>query len=258
MKYIATISGGKDSVTMCDLLLKNGYAVDYIVFNDTLDEFDEMYVYLDKVEAYFKRRYGKEITRTKPNWTYDRYIFGERTRGEREGIVRGLPNASDSFCTWRREAKNIPTDRFITTLNDEVKIYIGFTLDETHRCDRTKNHIYPLIDYFKMSEVDCKQYLIEQDMENPLYRHFNRTGCRKCQYQSDRDLFKLWKHFPSIWEEFKYYEAEVKKTNCTEGLYWFTKNRTCADMEKLFKKIEQQGSLFDLSAEPLKDCFCKI
>ena len=217
-----------------------------------------MYEYLDKVEMYFKRRYGEEITRTKPNWTYNRYIFGKRTKGKREGIVRGLPNASDSFCTWRREAKINPTDRFLTTLNGGVKIYIGFTTDETHRCDRTKNYIYPLIDYFKMSEADCKQYLIEHKMENPLYKHFNRTGCKKCQYQSDRDFFNIWKHYPKVWEEFKYYEEEVRKTNCTEGLFWFTKSRACADMEKLFKKIDKQGSLFDLSDEPLKDCFCKI
>ena len=39
MKYIATISFGKDSTVMCDLLLKNGYPVDYIVFTDTLLEF---------------------------------------------------------------------------------------------------------------------------------------------------------------------------------------------------------------------------
>jgi len=64
--YIATISGGKDSVTMCDLLLKNGHKVDYIVFNDTLDEFEEMYSYLDRVEEYFKSRYKKTITRLKP------------------------------------------------------------------------------------------------------------------------------------------------------------------------------------------------
>ena len=54
MKYIATISGGKDSTVMCDLLLKNGYQVDYIVFNNTLIEHKEMYQYINKLEKYFK------------------------------------------------------------------------------------------------------------------------------------------------------------------------------------------------------------
>ena len=30
------------------------------------------------------------------------------------------------------------------------------------------------------------------------------------------------------------------------------------NMEKKFKTIDNQGSLFDFSDEPLKDCFCKI
>lgn len=61
MKYIATISGGKDSVTMCDLLLKNGHQVDEIIFNDTLEEFEEMYIYLEKVKEYFLNRYKKQL-----------------------------------------------------------------------------------------------------------------------------------------------------------------------------------------------------
>lgn len=65
MKYIATISFGKDSTVMCDLLLKNGYPVDYIVFKDTLMEFPFMYEYKEKVCAYFRERYGKEVYKSR-------------------------------------------------------------------------------------------------------------------------------------------------------------------------------------------------
>ncbi len=41
--YIAKLSGGKDSTAMVDLLLRNKYQLDYILFCDTLAEFDEMY-----------------------------------------------------------------------------------------------------------------------------------------------------------------------------------------------------------------------
>ena len=61
MIYAATISFGKDSTVMCDLLLKNGYPVDYIVFTDTMLEFPMMYEYKQKVCRYFKERYGKEV-----------------------------------------------------------------------------------------------------------------------------------------------------------------------------------------------------
>lgn len=258
--YIATLSGGKDSVTMCDLLLKNGYPIDYIVFNDTLDEFTEMYEYLNKIEKYFKLRYGKSITRLKPNWDYDKqYIFGTLSRGKRKGQIRGLPTASDGFCTWKRESKIVPFKKWIKANNiNNHKIYIGITLNEMHRADRNKNFLYPLIDDFQMTENECKQYLINQEMENPLYRHFNRTGCKKCQYQSDRDFFQIWKYYPEVWEEFKSYEQKTKKLNNIVSSTWFTDYRSCLDMQKQFEKSNRQGSLFDFSDEPLKNCFCKI
>jgi len=257
MKYIATLSGGKDSTAMCDLLLKNGYPLDYIVFNDTLDEFDEMYVYIDKVEAYFKSRYGKEITRTRPIKELTEHYFHRKTKGEHIGKMIGLPNATDGFCEWRGISKITPFEKWTKNIG-EHKIYLGITTDEAHRCDRTKNFLYPLIDDFRMSENDCKQYLIEQNMENQLYRHFNRTGCKKCQYKSDRDWFMTWKHYPSVWEELKILEEEISKCKNVFSKNCFTNFRTCEDMEKLFRKIEKQGTLFDLSDEPLKDCFCKI
>lgn len=246
---------------MCDLLLKNCYPVDYIVFNDTLDEFPEMYEYLEKVESYFKRRYKIGITVLKPKKTYDEYIFGvrgDRAKDENKGKISGIPSATAGFCEWRRDAKIVPFEKWSKQFNGNHKTYIGITTDEQHRTNRDDDKLmYPLIDIFKMSENDCKQYLINQDMENPLYRHFTRTGCSKCQFQSEKDWFNIWKYYPKKWQELKDYEAKVSKLNAI-GKHWFTNYRTCEDMEKLFIEKDKQGSLFDFSDEPLKDCFCKI
>ncbi|MDA3061640.1 MULTISPECIES: phosphoadenosine phosphosulfate reductase domain-containing protein [unclassified Campylobacter] len=64
--YFACLSGGKDSSAMVDLLLKNGYPIDYIIFNDTLAEFSAMYEYLAKFNAHLKANYGREITISRP------------------------------------------------------------------------------------------------------------------------------------------------------------------------------------------------
>ena len=257
--YIATISGGKDSTAMCDLLLANGYQVDYIVFNDTLNEFDLMYKYLNKVEKYFKRKYNKKITRLYPdkNADFTDSMFRKRVKGERKGKVAGLRNATDPFCEWRSTAKIRPFEKFVKQFKD-YKIYIGIALDEAYRANRgDPKLLYPLIDNFKMTEADCLQYLKERDMENPLYKYFTRTGCAACHYRTDRDFYMIWKHFPKVWQYYKDIEKRMSKED-TEFKYWFTKHRTCDDMEKLFKKKEQQGSLFDFDDEPVKDCFCKI
>jgi len=264
--YIATLSGGKDSTAMCDLLLKNGYPVDFIVFNDTLDEFYEMYEYINKVEEYFKSRYNKTITRLKPIKTYDEYIFNIRRRGDNIGKIMGLPNSSFQFCEWRRDSKIIPMQNWLKEKNiKNYYVYFGFTIDEQNRKNGDMNlyangkPLFPLIDIFKMSERDCQEYLISQDMENPLYKFFTRTGCAKCPYQSDRNFFNIWKHFPKKWQETKDLEKRVWGYHIEAvSSRFFSKYRTAEEMETKFIKADKQGRLFDFSDDPIKDCFCKI
>jgi len=279
--YIATISGGKDSVTMCDLLLKNGYPVDEIIFADTLLEFNKMYDYIDKLKEYFKTRYNKDITVLKPNSIFEDWCFGkiEKDGAKRKGQIRGIPT-KDSMCYWRRESKIYPVDRFIRQIkilkkatfrkdsgifkNESFIQYIGYTLGENRNVQDTDDikFLYPLKDIFKMKEEDCKQYISKQDMENPLYKHFSRTGCACCPYQSDLSWFNVWKHYKEVWNWMKYVEEELQRLEYSGetivNKYWFMGYKTCADMEKLFKEKDKQGSLFDFSDEPLKDCFCKI
>lgn len=267
MKYIATISGGKDSVTMCDLLLKNGYPVDYIIFQDTLMEFGMMYEYIQKLKDYFKSRYGMEITVLKPNTTFEEWCFGtiKDKNADKFGFIRGIPMVWQLPCYWRREAKEKPSTEFLKQFEDEeVTTYIGYTLYEDRSIKDTEKYkySYPLKEIFKMTEDDCKAYLISQEMENPLYRFFDRTGCGMCSAQSDKAWYEVWKNFKEVWSYMCWIEDRLnfyeKIGMMVHSKHWFNKFRTCADMEKLFKKTEKQGTLFDLSDEPLKDCFCKI
>jgi len=263
MKYIATISFGKDSTTMCDLLLKNGYPVDYIVFNDTLMEFPDMYKYKKRIEEYFKSRYGKEIITTKPDKTFEELVFGIiRQKGaEREGYIRGVPNLMAGFCDWRRDSKMAPMNKFLKD-HKLVTQYVGFTLGENRHIDDTESvkYKFPLRDDFRMAETDCQKYLLEQEMENPLYRLFTRTGCAICPAQSDRAWFEVYKHYPDTWEYMRWIEKRlfsyIGMGYDVVNPYWFSGKRRIEDMENQFKK--ETTSLFDFSDEPLKDCFCKI
>jgi 3'-phosphoadenosine 5'-phosphosulfate sulfotransferase (PAPS reductase)/FAD synthetase len=279
MKYIATISGGKDSVTMCDLLLKNGYPVDEIIFTDTLEEFNEMYIYIEKLKDYFKTRYGKEITVLKPKSTFEDWAYGtiEKDGAKRKGMIRGIPT-KDGMCYWRREAKIYPIERYLkrkellrkASFNKDEGVfkdekytqYIGYTKGEDRSVQNTDTFTfsYPLQDTFNMTEEDCKAYLINQEMENPLYKHFSRTGCAMCPFQSDRSWYEVYSNYPEVWEKMKEREAHLQKLE-DEGVkiinkYWFMGNKTIEDMELEFSM--KSKSLFDFSDEPLKNCFCKI
>lgn len=262
MKYIATISGGKDSVTMCDLLLKNRYPVDYIIFNDTTDEFDDMYNYIEKVKDYFLQRYNKEIIVTTPIRNFRdsvlRRVKNSRTphrNGQYVGIP--VPTNGQAMCHLRKTLKINPTEKWIrkNLKGHQYRIYIGYTTSPTDKSrakNTSGNEIYPLIEYFNMSEHDCKKYLQDQEMENGLYRLFLRTGCKKCPYKSERDWWTIYHYFNDDFEEAKDIESIIYAEQ--HEYCFFLGNKPLSQWEDDFK----QGSLFDFSDEPLKDCFCKI
>ena len=258
MKYIVALSGGKDSTAMCDLLLKNNYPVDYILFNDTLSEYPEMYEYIEKLNEYFTLRYGIGITRTTPIRGFKDSVLRTVTRSKtesRNGQCVGLPVASgEAMCHLRKTLKMNPSEKWIReNIIGEYKVYIGYTTEEASRAVKSEVNLYPLITEFKYSEYDCKMYLENQEMENPLYRHFIRTGCAMCPYKSERDWFNTWKYHNDIFEEAKIIEEELKKQ---DEYNLFFGNKMLKEHEKKFAR--NNASLFDFSDEPLKDCFCKI
>lgn len=265
--YIATISGGKDSVAQADLLCKNGYPVDYIIFQNTLLELPMMYKYIEKLKKYFFSRYKKEVIALLPDTTFEEWCFGviRDKNSMMSGHIRGIPIVWAEPCFWRRESKEKPSNKFIKENNIQKSLtYIGYTYKENRSIKDTENHkfYYPLKYDFKMTETDCQEYLVNQDMENPIYRFLTRSGCGVCPAQSDKAWYGVWKNSKDDWDYMKFVESRLNFYE-SQGMkvknkHWFTRYRTCEDMEKLFKEKDKQGSLFDFNDEPLKDCFCKI
>lgn len=257
MKYIATLSGGKDSTVMCDLLLSNGYPVDYILFNDTTAEYPEMYAYIEKLKEYFMRKHKMEITITQPSKTFEQGLLSKVFRSKKEyrnGQYVGIPVASgEAMCHLRKTLKINPTDKWIRKNigKEPYKIYIGYTMDEMNRAKPNDTNIYPLIEYFKMSENDCRKYLADNEMENTLYRHFGRTGCALCPFKSETDWYNTYKYHRDIF--YRGIEIEEKLSK-NRDYKFFHKHKPLKEHAKIFD-ISQE---FDFGTEPLRDCFCKI
>lgn len=182
MKRVALLSGGRDSTCMVLRLLEKGIDLDYILFTDTLNEFNLMYEYLERVNSYLKKTYSKSIIYTKPKTTFEHWVFGKVTRNKNKGKIRGLPKISNP-CYWKRESKTYPKEDFLkqhdlTTENSII--YVGYTYSELSRIPKnSKNQRYPLVEW-KFCESDVDNYLKKINLENPLYKNFFRTGCHFC------------------------------------------------------------------------------
>lgn len=261
MIYISMLSGGQDSTAMTLRLLELGEPVDYIVFSDTGLEYDEMYEYIDKLDVFFNRKYGKQIIRLHPSKEFEEWVFSKIVSGDKKGMIRGTPRVTLP-CYWRREAKEYPFIRWIKEkgITDYVK-YVGYTSTETERATNMGLYNYktPLIEW-GWTEADVQKYLKDNHMENKLYQHFLRTGCAVCPKQRIGDKYMVWKHYRKHWDYMVEIENRLKEERGKNGEKyspaWHDK-LYCKDMEELFIRKDKQ-QIFEFDFEPVQDCFCKV
>jgi len=265
-KFFSKWSGGKDSTAMIDLLLRKGEPLDYIVFCDTLAEFPEMYSYIEKTSSYWRKRYGKEVTILKPKETIVEALtreVSELSKNGNEGKISGAFIPQLGYCHWRKLSKIKTFGTWLKELNlttKDIRVYLGITANEQNRVQKGKKEfLYPLIEW-GMTDEDCKKYLSERSMENPLYKHFHRTGCGFCPAQSKESKYMLWKYHKHIWAEMVEYEkmlCELDKKH-EKGVYnqlWFL-DKPLTEYEAEFS-ARMEWELFDNADKtPVSDCFC--
>lgn len=257
---IANLSGGRDSTAMVVKWLEMGNSLDKIIFCDTLYEFPQMYDYLNQLNAYLKAKFNKEITFLKPScdilkkWAFEYPI----QRGEYAGRLRGLPKALGlDYCT--RELKANATRDFIKNLsNNKFKndVLIGYTYNEVER-GRISNlsygvSVYPLHQWH-FNEYECEEFLKKRAIANPLYKHFERTGCFLCPKQNTRSLKALFENYPNLWEKMKQMENKAQELNCVTQT--FKANKSLIEYERLFKENPSFDFSDDYESEHI--CFCK-
>jgi len=257
--YISMLSGGADSTAMTLRLLEHGEPIDYIVFCDTTLEHDEMYKYIDKLDRFFKRKYGINITMLTPKITFNEYILKPRTKGDHIGKTRGTPSVSD-MCFWRKEAKQMTFERWAKKegVFKNMIQYNGFVVGENKRLTDAPEYVIAPLQEWGWNENDVSNYLKDNQMENKLYQHFSRTGCAVCPKNKIDDKYMLYKHYPEKWEYMKTTEHKLNNDVNRTGIYprWHM-TLFCDDMEKQFKKKDMQQT-FEFDFEETQDCFCKI
>lgn len=225
MKSIVSFSGGKDSTAMLIRMLEIGMKVDQIVFADTMYEFPDMYEYINKVNKYIKRFGDYNIEIIKTNEKLEEWMFGEITRGNSKGEIRGFPLTAYP-CYWSRESKYKILDK---QMKGHIR-YIGIAVDEKNRMVKDyyeRGYRYPLVEW-GWTEDYCIEYLKEKDLHNPLYDKFDRLGCWWCPKQSLNSLEVLINEYPEKWRQLKEWDKQIRDINPKRQ---FKPNNTLDDIE---------------------------
>lgn len=199
--YVASISGGKDSVAMCLLLAKegyNGYTVDEYIFADTGKEFPECYEALEM----FEQITGKTITRLKNEKPFEYYLAEAPTTMNRK-VGYGFPTMWTRWCT-----SYLKRDLIAKYLKGKDAIQlIGIAADETKRIKPHKQKRYPLVEW-GMTEAECLSYCQARGIYqgNSPYNHINRMSCYCCPLTNNRQVEYLIRHRPELWADIKHME----------------------------------------------------
>lgn len=246
MKYIASVSFGKDSLAMLLWLLEKRKPLDEVIFYDTGMEFRAIYDTRDAVLPLLQLR-GIRYTEVYPTYDFI-YQMVERPVKEQKGGTHCGYSWCGGKCRWGT------TDK-IRTLEQRCNLayeYVGLAADETKRLskERKENKLFPLAEWGK-TEADCLSYCyangfewLEHGANTPngtvrLYDILDRVSCWCCANKNLRELRNIYRYLPEYWERLKGLQAQLDRPMKGPG-------KSVFDLEKRFE-LEQQRIASGLS-----------
>ena len=202
MEYIASISYGKDSLAMLEVIHRNGLPLDRIVTveiwatKEIPADFPEMMEFKAKADRIILEKYGIAVEHITAPKTYEDYFYyrcnGEKSRNA--GKIYGFPLQKGNWCNSR-----LKVDVLDKVQRGNVT-YIGIAADEPsrfHNLSETKRS--PLVEYGWDEEM-CRKWCKENDLLSPIYTKSLRGGCWFCHNQSVGQLRVLRKNYPELWQ----------------------------------------------------------
>lgn len=204
MKYIASVSWGKDSTAMLLLIIENKLPLDEVVFYDTGMEFDAIY----KVRNNFIKDYLKPLnikyTELKPNRPFIDSMLNYEYVTRKGNKKRGF-GWCGGVCRWGTGEKIRTIDKYC---KNSIQ-YIGIAYDEPKRYKKlTNNKVAPLYES-KITEEQALNICYEHKIYfDKLYTFLKRVSCWCCRNKNLKELENYKKYLPEYYK--KLIELEEK------------------------------------------------
>lgn len=197
-RHVLGLSGGKDSAALA-IYLRDNYPdihkrVEYF-FTDTGAELQEVYDFLDKLEAYL----GKEIKRLSPERDFEHWLKLHNNY---------LPSPRQRWCTRMMKIK--PFEAFVG--DDPVVTYIGIRADENREgYVSQKDTIQAVFPFIEDGLIRADIFKILEDTVGipEYYRWRSRSGCYFCFFQRQDEWLGLKREHPDLFADAVRIEREA-------------------------------------------------
>ncbi len=246
--YVASLSGGKDSVAMVLRLIEEGYPLTHCLFYDTGMEFQAVYNVIKYLEPILSQ-HGVKLVWLKPDTDFlmDMMIRPIKTRATGE-YHYGMSWCGGP-CRWRTKGKITTIHRFLDTLDGDYLQYLGIAADEPERIRNEEDLCYPLVEW-GMKEADCLAYCYdhninwkEHEFTPDLYQILDRVSCFCCCNKNTKELRNIYHFLPEYWELLKGMQSKIDRPfrspseSHPDGISIF-------DFEQKFRDEDSQMNLF--------------
>ena len=234
MKYVASLSFGKDSMAMLIKIKELGLPLDEVIYvdimfdDDTSGETPEMASFITKAEKILKEKFNVEVTHLR-GVTFKEQFYKVKQRGKHIGDNYGFPYTIGAWCNDRLKMQ--PIKEYMRKQTDEIIQYVGIAQDEPERYESLNHetHIAPLYD-LKITEKEAMEICEKYDLLSPIYKTSFRGGCWFCPKQRLSQLKWLYQEHNDLWNILKEMEKDSFNT--------FKPNTTLKDLEERFKNEE--------------------
>jgi len=253
MKYIASCSGGKDSIATVILAHEHKEPLDIVIFAEVM--FDEnisgelpehIEFIINKAFPLFESwGYKTKILHADKAYMdcFNHIVEKPMCHLQNKGKRNGFPMSG--HCSVNRDCKSKAIRKFYKSITEEITQYIGIAIDEPERLARirisdvSKISLLEKYEYTEQMAYDlCKQY----DLLSPIYEFASRGGCWFCPNARDNELRYLRKCHPELWQKLLDLENEPNLI----GNIWNTLTKTTIhSKEEQFFWEEQQMTIFD-------------
>ena len=231
MKYVASLSFGKDSMAMLIKIKELGLPLDEVIYvdimfdDDTSGETPEMASFITKAEKILKEKFNVEVTHLR-GVTFKEQFYKVKQRGKHIGDNYGFPYTIGAWCNDRLKMQ--PIKEYMRRQKEQIIQYVGIAYDEPERYERLNHetHIAPLYD-LKITEKEAMEICKKYDLLSPIYKTSFRGGCWFCPKQRLSQLKWLYKEHNDLWNILKDMEKDSFNT--------FKPNVTLKDLEERFE-----------------------
>lgn len=239
-RFIASCSGGKDSVVTLLLAQEHGEPLDEVVYcevmfdQDTSAEVPEHRAFIyRKIKPFVENVLGVPFTILQSTKTYTDVFRHTITRGPNFGKTHGF--VIPGMCAVNRDCKIPPIRAYWRGVGGDVVQYVGIAADETERLERMRgtNQI-SLLKKYDITEADAVGICVKAGLYSPIYEFSARNGCWFCPNCNDRE----WSHI--IFNHPQLFDRLVDMERNTPNIYRTCLTRTETPTQ-LRQRIQRQG-----------------